>query len=73
MINETVQITPLDQEKRSALPTREAAIHLNRAEQTLLFWASRSSKGCGPIKPIRVGRQLAWPVSEIKKLLGVTE
>ncbi len=59
---------PLQQEARSALCTREAAYHLNRAEQTLRLWAMRED---GPIKPLRVNGRLAWPVAEIKRLLGL--
>lgn len=50
------------------LPTKEAAVHLNRAEQTLHLWAC---KGNGLIQPARVGRKLAWPVAEIKRVLGL--
>lgn len=58
----------LDEEKRATLPTLEAAYHLNRAQQTLRLWACRED---GPIRPIRVNGRLAWPVADIKKLLGV--
>ena len=63
-----VSCTPLAQELRSALATREAAHHLNRSPQTLRIWACR---GDGPIQPIRVGGRLAWPTDEIRRLLGV--
>ena len=61
-------IVSLDQEPRAALPTREAAAHLNRACQTLRIWACREN---GPIRPIRVNGRLAWPVAEIRRVLGV--
>lgn len=60
--------TPLVRETRTNLPTREAAHHLNRAQQTLRLWAIRND---GPIKCLRINGRLAWPVSELKKLLGV--
>jgi hypothetical protein len=60
--------TPLSCETRTNLPTWEAAHHLNRAQQTLRLWAIRND---GPIKCLRVNGRLAWPVSELKKLLGV--
>lgn len=63
-----LEVAPLDQEPRAALPTREAAIHLNRAAQTLRLWATFEN---GPIRPIRCNGRLAWPTAEIKKLLGV--
>jgi len=65
---ETFPLTPLDREARAALPTPEAARHLNRAQQTLRLWAMREN---GPIRPIRVNGRLAWPVAEIRKLLHV--
>jgi len=64
----TVQLTPLAQETRSALPTTEAAAHLNRAQQTLRLWAMRED---GPLLPLRIKGRLAWPVSELKRVLGV--
>lgn len=68
MAAKTIQPTPLTQETRAALPTTEAAWHLNRANQTLRLWAMR---GDGPIQPLRINGRLAWPVVGIKKLLGV--
>lgn len=68
MAMKTIQLTPLAQETRSALPTPEAAAQLNRAEQTLRLWAMR---GDGPINPLRINGRLAWPVADLKKLLGV--
>ena len=59
--------TPLDQETRSTIPTREAAYHLNRQMQTLHIWACKES---GPIRPVRVGGRLAWPVAEIRRVLS---
>ncbi len=63
-----IQITPLDQETRPAITTREAAHYLNRKEQTLRIWACKET---GSIRPIRVNGRLAWPVAEIKRALGV--
>lgn len=63
------QLVPLDRETRSALTTTEAAAHLNRACQTLRIWASREN---GPIRPIRVNGRLAWPVEDIRRVLGVS-
>lgn len=61
-------LTPLAQETRTALPTSEAARHLNRAQQTLRIWACRED---GPIRPFRVNGRLAWPVKELRRVLGV--
>lgn len=66
---QTTRITvPLDRETRSVLPTPEAAYHLNRAQQTLRLWAMREN---GPIRPIRVNGRLAWPVTEIRRVLHI--
>lgn len=69
MAAKTIQLTPLALETRTALPTPEAAGHLNRAQQTLRMWAMRD--GTGPIRPLRINGRLAWPVSELKRVLGV--
>jgi hypothetical protein len=68
MANKLIQVIPLAQEHRSVIPTSEAAIHLNRAQQTLWLWACKES---GPIRPIRVMGRLAWSVADIRRLLGV--
>ena len=60
-------LKPIDQETRATLTTREAAHHLNREPDTLRMWAY---KGIGPIKPIRIGGQLSWPVAALRELLG---
>lgn len=68
MANTSLHPVPLDRETRSALPTPEAAFHLNRAQQTLRLWAMREN---GPIRPIRVHGRLAWPVAELRRILQV--
>lgn len=60
--------TPLAQETRSILGTAEAAHHLNRSQQTLRLWACKNN---GPIKPLSICGRLAWPVADLKRLLGV--
>lgn len=68
MATTSIHPVPLDRETRSALPTPEAAFHLNRAQQTLRLWAMREN---GPIRPIRVHGRLAWPVAELRRILQV--
>lgn len=70
MATKPIQLIPLEREARSALPTPEAALHLNRAQQTLRLWAMRED---GPIRPVRVNGRLAWPVAELRRVLGVAE
>ncbi len=68
MAAKTIQLTPLALETRSALPTQEAAGHLSRAQQTLRLWACNEG---GPLRPIRINGRLAWPVAELRRVLGV--
>ena len=68
MAAKTVQPVSLAHETRAALPTQEAAFHLNRAQQTLRLWAMRED---GPIRPRRISGRLAWSVADLKALLGV--
>lgn len=63
-----VQHVALANEIRVSLPTPEAAFQLSRAQQTLRLWAM---KGTGPLRPTRINGRLAWPVAEIKRVLGV--
>jgi hypothetical protein len=66
MVAKAQQLIPLEHETRTALPTTEAAGHLNRAEQTLRLWACHEN---GPLRPIRVNGRLAWPVAELRRIL----
>ena len=61
---------PLDEVQRPTVETAAAAFYLNRRPQTLRDWACKQS---GPIRPIRVHGRLAWPVSEIRRILGVAK
>ena len=58
---------PLESITQPSLETSAAAFYLNRKDQTLREWAC---KGTGPIKPIRIHGRLAWPVTDLRKLLG---
>ena len=70
MAAKTIQPVPLALETRTALPTSEAAFHLNRAQQTMRLWAMREN---GPLRPIRINGRLAWPVAELRRILGVAQ
>ena len=61
------QPTPLHRETRTAIPTHEAAFHLNRTQQTMRLWACKEN---GPIRPIRINGRLAWSVDALRGLLG---
>lgn len=62
-------ITPIEFETRTVVDTATAAFHLNRRPQTLRVWACYED---GPIRPIRVNGRLAWPVADLRRLLGCT-
>lgn len=59
---------PLEKETRAAVPTDEAAAHLGRTPQTLRRWACFEE---GPLAPLRIHGRLAWPVAELRRILGV--
>jgi len=63
----TNQFPSLESVTRPTVSTNDAAYYLNRQPQTLRTW---HSLGTGPIRPIRVFGKLAWPVSQIRALVG---
>ena len=60
---------PLHEERRTHISTRLMCAHMGRAEQTARGWACNED---GPLRPIRVNGRLAWPVADIKRLLGMS-
>ena len=62
------QFPALELESRPTVPTAQAAHYLNRRPQTLRIWAMHD--GTGPIRPLRINGRLAWPISELRRLLG---
>lgn len=70
MAIKAIQTIPLAQETRAALPTAEAAWHLNRAQQTLRLWHCNGTYPPG-LRPTTLNGRLAWPVAGIKAALGV--
>ena len=63
----TKSFTSLDEEIRTAVDTATAAYHLGRKSQTLRGWACFEN---GPIRPLRINGRLAWPVKELRRVLG---
>ena len=59
---------PLESVNRPAVDTATAAYYLSRRPQTLRGWACLEN---GPLRPFRINGRLAWPVAEIRSLLGV--
>lgn len=58
----------LREEKRTHVGTACAAHWLGRKQQTLRGWACFED---GPVRPVRINGRLAWPVDEIRRLMGV--
>lgn len=59
---------PLEAVTKPTVDTAACAYYLNRRPQTMRIHACRET---GPIRPVRVNGRLAWPVAELRKLLGV--
>lgn len=62
------QFPPLESVTRPTVPTEQAAYYLDRKPQTMRAWACLEN---GAIRPLRINGRLAWPVKEIKKVLGL--
>lgn len=69
--SEPQQFPPLELVNRPTVPTGQAAHYLNRRPQTLRTWAM--GDGTGPISCIRINGRLAWPVSELRRVLEVAQ
>ena len=63
------QFPPLESVTRPTVDTASAAYYLNRRPQTMRGWACLEN---GPLRPVRINGRLAWPVSELRRVLGVT-
>jgi hypothetical protein len=66
--NHRKEFPPLEDVTRPTVTTEEAAYYCNRKPQTLRVWAMRED---GLIRPLRVNGRLAWPVREIKRVMGI--
>ena len=49
--------------------TAAAAYYLNRQPQTLRGWACGQT---GPLRSVLMNGRLAWPVSDIRRVMGVS-
>ena len=58
----------LESVTRPAVDTAAAAYYLNRRPQTMRGWACHED---GPLRPLRINGRLAWPVAELRRVLGV--
>ncbi len=62
-------LQPLEKINKPTVDTADAAYYLNRRPQTLRAWACFEN---GPLRPCRINGRLAWQVSELKRVLGVS-
>ena len=67
-VSEPQKFPPLELVTRPTVPTEQAAYYLNRRPQTLRGHACMEN---GPIRPLRINGRLAWPVAELRRVLGV--
>ena len=63
------QFPPLELVTKPNVDTAAAAYYFTRQQQTLRGWACHEN---GPIRPLRINGRLAWPVSELRHVLGVS-
>ena len=64
------QFPSLESVTRPTVDTAAAAYYLNRAPQTLRAWACLENFPAG-LRCKRINGRLAWPVSELRRVLGV--
>lgn len=64
----TAPFPPLELVNKPNVDTAHAAYLLTRRPQTLRAWACLEN---GPLRPIRINGRLAWPVAELRRVLGV--
>ena len=69
-VSEPQQFPALELVNRPAVDTAAAAHYLNRKPQTLRGWACMEN---GPLRPLRINGRLAWPVAELRRVLGVSQ
>ena len=62
------QFPTLESVTRPTVDTSAAAYYFNRRPQTLRAWACLEN---GPLRPVRINGRLAWPVAELRRVLGM--
>ena len=62
-----LRFPPLESVTQPNVTTEQAGFYLNRRPQTMRIWACREN---GPIRPIRINGRLAWPVADIRRVVG---
>lgn len=69
-VSQSPNFPPLELLTSPSVPTEQAAHYLNRRPQTLRGWACSETFPAG-LRPLRINGRLAWPVSELRRVLGV--
>jgi len=69
-VRQAQQFQKLEDVAKPFVDTRECAYYMNRGAETLRKWAL---SGDGLLHPVRIGRRLAWPVADIRRVLGVNQ
>lgn len=64
------QYPPLQTTNQPAVGTAQAAFYLGRQQQTLRRWACT---GAGAITPRNINGRLAWPVANLREVLGIAQ
>lgn len=62
------QFPPLGEVTSPTVTTQAAAYYLNRRPQTL---RAHACKDTGVVRPLRINGRLAWPVTDLRRVLGV--
>jgi len=65
--NTDAKFPPLESVTSPVVGTAQAAHYMLRKEQTLRAWACFEN---GPLRPVRIGVRLGWPVPELRRVLG---
>ena len=63
---------PLEAVNRPTVTTEQAGYYLNRRPQTMRCWACKQTFPDG-LRPLRINGRLAWPVDELRRVLGVAK
>ena len=68
MAKQPAMFPALETVTRPTVDTATASYYLSRRPQTLRGWACHED---GPLLPLRINGRLAWPVAELRRVLGV--
>ena len=61
---------PLDDIRQPLVKTEQAAHYLLRQASTLHAWSQAAPEDDVPMRPVRIGARLGWPVQKIRQLVS---